>query len=73
MSTSISYARGITGFEKMDFGEGECDSGCEIGRNNSGNQKKTSFEYDEYAYLCNRCLKKVANEMIKDPAVVIHF
>ncbi len=60
---SIKEAREITNANKREYtGEGfECD-GCysATGRSNSMNEIKTSYEYDEFDYRCNKCIKDMA-------------
>lgn len=55
----ITEARQATGFEKCDFGaySDKCDScGSEQNRHNSENYLRTSYEYDEGEYACNKCV-----------------
>ena len=59
----IEKARGLTGFEKCEFGcyEEKCDCcGSKQNRHNAENYKRTSFEYDEGDYACNKCVKRHA-------------
>lgn len=61
----IKDARQITGYEKLPYYEyehgGNCDlCGEKLTRHNSGNEKKVSFEYDEYISSCNKCVKAMA-------------
>ena len=61
----IAEARVITGYEKSPYYEykdgGSCDYCKEsYTRSNASNEKKTSYEYDEYNYACNKCVKDIA-------------
>lgn len=61
----ISEARRVTGYEKTPYYEYEDGGNCDYckeayTRTNSGNEKKVSYEYDEYNYACNKCVKEMA-------------
>lgn len=59
----IKQARAITGFEKCTYENGysdRCTCGEKMTRWNSENYLKTSFEYDEYEYACNKCVVSMA-------------
>lgn len=61
----IKHARYITGYEKQPFYEysdgGVCDYCHEkFTKLNSANEKRTSFEYEEYNVACNNCVKSMA-------------
>jgi hypothetical protein len=62
----IDIARLKTGFEKCEFGsyESKCEScGAIQNRHNSENYLRTSFEYDEGDYACNKCVINYAKTM----------
>lgn len=61
----IKDARSLTGYEglSLENSPSHCDCGCVISRHNSYNEKKTSFEYDEFDYACNKCVKNIAQAL----------
>lgn len=69
----IDKARKLTGFEKSDFDayDDKCSCGRVQNRHNSENYKRTSFEYDEGIYACNKCVIEIAYAMKRDPNIII--
>lgn len=65
---SIDKAREVTRFEKCEFtGDDECETCKSVtNRYNSLNEKKTSFEYDDFDYICNRCVKIHAGHILDE-------
>lgn len=62
---NIEEARRVTGYEKLDYCEYEEGGVCDYckesyTRLNSANEKKTSYEYDEFNSACNKCVKSMA-------------
>lgn len=73
---NIKSARNITGYEKLPFYE-YCDGGiCDyckkpFSRVNSANEKRTSFEYEEYNTACNNCVKSIAQAVEDGVDIVV--
>ena len=58
---NIQKARQITGFEKCESNDHRCEQCREKqSRYNSENYLRTSYEYDEGDYACNKCVKAKA-------------
>lgn len=71
----IEEARNITGYEKQSFDEYDgckCDYCNSImTKSNSGNELKTSYEYDEYNFACSKCVLAMAKSVSAYPNAVV--
>ena len=63
----IQEARIISGFKKCDYGsyEDKCQCGKTQNRYNSENYIRTSYEYDEGDYACNKCVIEMAKQLLQ--------
>lgn len=72
----IREAREITGYEKMPYYEysdgGICYyCGSVYSRLNSANEKRTSFEYEEFNQACNKCVVSMATAINDGVDIVV--